>query len=67
MPSARSAKQTKFVDAPIVAGERSGGLPELPATRERVDMVDLVGHTVHMSCAACGTHVADPAPRPLTN
>jgi predicted RNA-binding Zn-ribbon protein involved in translation (DUF1610 family) len=49
-----SADDTSFADTPILSGERSQNCPN--CRREgRVDMVDLVGHTVHMSCPNCGT------------
>jgi hypothetical protein len=38
----------------ILAGERSADCPNCRKPG-RVDMVDLVGHTVHMSCDNCGT------------
>jgi hypothetical protein len=48
------AEQSERGESPILAGERSA---ECPNCRKagRVDMVDLVGHTVHMSCDNCGT------------
>ncbi|HEX2384553.1 MAG TPA: hypothetical protein VHI95_18060 [Acidimicrobiales bacterium] len=54
-------QQTKFADAPVVAGERRADCPTCRRPGN-VDMVDLVGNAVHMSCARCGTLWRTPRP-----
>jgi hypothetical protein len=46
--------QPTFSEDAVLADERSGMCPNCRRPG-RVDMVDLIGHTVHMSCTTCGT------------
>jgi len=46
--------QPGFSEDSLLADERSGTCPNCRRPG-RVDMVDLIGHTVHMSCTTCGT------------
>ena len=52
---------TKVATAPTLTGERT---PDCPNCRRpgNVDMVDLVGNAVHMSCPRCGTLWRTPRP-----
>jgi len=56
-----ASTQTQVATAPTVAGERT---PDCPSCRRpgNVDMVDLVGNGVHMSCPRCGTLWRAPRP-----
>jgi hypothetical protein len=52
---------TKVAPAPTRAAERT---PDCPNCRRpgNVDMVDLIGNAVHMSCSRCGTLWRTPRP-----